>query len=71
MKVGVVTRTLSLSTVAFGTNVSAVFKDPEDPEIDSLESYFQSKMDAHKAEFIDKLPEFKHAEWKLTIVELS
>jgi hypothetical protein len=70
MKVGVVTRRLVLSpNLHYDPVVSAVFEDPNDPEIDDLEHYFKSRMDDHAKEFAAKFVEFKDAEWHLTVMD--
>lgn len=69
MIVGVVTRRLVLGKDNYDPVVSAVFEDPQDPEIDDLEHYFKSRMEAHAKEFTAKFVEFKNAEWALTVMD--
>lgn len=65
MKVGVVLRKLS----GHETSVSAVIEDPQDPEIDNLQGYFESRMRDHVDEFCKMFPEFRTADFRLQILE--
>lgn len=67
MKVGVVTRQLKIGGQKHDAVVSAVFTEPQ--FYDSLENYFQSKMEYHKDDFVKQFPEFKSADWSLTILD--
>lgn len=69
MMVGVVTRRLVLGKDNYDPVVSAVFEFPNAPDIDDLEHYFKSRMEAHAKEFTAKFVEFKNAQWSLTILE--
>ena len=69
MKVGIVTRKLVVGNIEYVPVVSAVFEEPDDPNVDDLEGYFNSRMADHAKDFAEKLVEFKNATWELTILD--